>query len=149
ESYVSDVHVRLVLYKRIAAAPNGTALDDLTAELVDRFGPLPAPAHSLFGIARLKLRARELGVRRLDLGAQGGYVLFEPQNGIDPAVIVRLIQRDAREFRLDGALKLRVSRPLAQEPKRFEYARELLERLGKNARPVAAPAARRLEAAEE
>ena len=149
ETYVSDVHVRLVLYKRIAAAPSGAALDELTAELVDRFGELPSAAHSLIAIARLKLRARELGVRRLDLGAQGGYVLFEQQNGVDPATIVRLVQRDAREFRLEGALKLRVSRPLAEEPKRFEYARELLERLGKNARPGHTPTARRLEAAEE
>ncbi|HEY2590050.1 MAG TPA: transcription-repair coupling factor [Steroidobacteraceae bacterium] len=149
ETYVSDVHVRLVLYKRIAAAPSGAALDELTAELVDRFGELPAAAHGLIAIARLKLRARELGVRRLDLGAQGGYVLFEQVNGIDPAIIVRLIQRDAREFRLEGALKLRVARALAEEPKRFEYARELLERLGKNARPVHTPTARRLEAAEE
>ena len=149
EAYVSDVHVRLVLYKRIAAAPNGAALDELTAELVDRFGELPSAAHSLFSIARLKLRARELGVRRLDLGREGGYVLFEQVNGIDPANLVRVIQRDPREFRLEGALKLRVTRPLAEEPKRFEYARELLERLGRNARPVHTPAARRLEAAEE
>ncbi|MGH8218074.1 MAG: transcription-repair coupling factor [Steroidobacteraceae bacterium] len=149
ETYVSDVHVRLVLYKRIAAAPNGAALDELTAELVDRFGELPAPAHSLIAIARLKLRARELGVRRLDLGREAGYVLFEQRNGIDPATIVRLIQRDAREFRLEGALKLRIARPLAEEPKRFEYARELLERLGKNARPIHTPTARRLEAAQE
>jgi len=149
ETYVSDVHVRLVLYKRIAAATTGAALDELTAELVDRFGELPTPAHNLLGIARLKLRARELGVRRLDLGHQGGYVLFEPQNGIDPATVARLIQREARELRLEGALKLRVSRPLAEESKRFEYARDLLERLGQNARPVRAPAARRLEAAEE
>lgn len=31
ESYVGDVHVRLALYKRIAAAADEPALDDLTA----------------------------------------------------------------------------------------------------------------------
>ncbi len=150
ESYVSDVHVRLVLYKRIASAADGASLDELTAELGDRFGPLPAPAQSLLRIARLKLRARELGVRRLDLGPQGGYVQFERENGIDPATVIRLVQREAREFRLEGPLKLRVSRPLAEEPKRFEFAGELLERLAHNARAGRQPAAaRRLEGAEE
>ncbi len=149
ESYVSDVHVRLVLYKRIASAQTDAALDELTAELVDRFGSLPGAAHNLLRIARLKLRARALGVRRLDLGPQGGYVLFESQNGIDPAVVIRLIQRQAREFRLEGPLKLRIARALAEEPARFEFAGELLERLGKNARPVVSAPAHRLEGAEE
>jgi transcription-repair coupling factor (superfamily II helicase) len=149
ETYVGDVHVRLVLYKRIASAQSAESLDELTAELVDRFGPLPGPAHNLLRIARLKLKARALGVRRLDLGPQGGYVLFELQNGLDPAVVIRLIQRQAREFRLEGPLKLRISRALADEKTRFEFAADLLGRLGQNARPVHAAAAHRLEGAEE
>ncbi|HTV52633.1 MAG TPA: transcription-repair coupling factor [Steroidobacteraceae bacterium] len=129
DGYVADVHVRLVLYKRIAAAADSSALDELTAELVDRFGELPSAAQHLLRIARLKLHARALGIRRLDLGAQGGYVLFEPQHTIDPRVIVRLIQRHAREYRLEGA-RLRISRALTPEAKRFEFATELLQRLG-------------------
>src|SRR5947209_5611393 len=72
EAYVGDVHVRLSLYKRIAAAESEAALDDLAAEIQDRFGPAPPAAQSLLRIARLKLAARALGVRRLDLGPQGG-----------------------------------------------------------------------------
>ncbi len=74
--YVADVHIRLGLYKRIAAA-DASGLDELTAELVDRFGELPAAAGNLLKLARLKLRARELGVRSLNLGTGGGHVLFE------------------------------------------------------------------------
>ena len=132
EDYVSDVHVRLTLYKRIAAAADAAALDDLTAELVDRFGPLPTSAQHLLRIARLKLRARALGVRRLDLGAQGGYVLFEQENAVDPRTLVQLLQRHAREYRLEGA-RLRISRALANESPRFEFAQELLQRLGESA----------------
>jgi transcription-repair coupling factor (superfamily II helicase) len=130
EAYVADVHVRLSLYKRIAAAEDGNALDELTAEVHDRFGPLPPAAQNLLRITRLKLSARALGVRRLDLGPQGGSVTFEERARIEPATIVRLIQKHAREYRLEGPLKLRVSRALPQEKERFEYAAELLKRLG-------------------
>ena len=44
ENYVSDVHERLVLYKRFANCENEDVLDLLREELVDRFGPLPDPA---------------------------------------------------------------------------------------------------------
>jgi transcription-repair coupling factor (superfamily II helicase) len=130
ESYVGDVHVRLSLYKRSAAALAAGELDDLTAELHDRFGPLPPPAQNLLKIAKLKLTARALGVRRLDLGPQGGTVLFEERAAVEPATLVRMIRRDARQFRLEGPLKLRVSRQLPAEAARFEYAAELLRRLG-------------------
>jgi transcription-repair coupling factor (superfamily II helicase) len=130
EAYVADVHVRLSLYKRIAAAPSEAALDELTAELYDRFGPLPAAAQNLLRIAKLKLAARALGVRRLDLGPQGGSVLFEERSGVDPATLVRMIQKSAREYRLEGPLKLRVSRSLPAEGARFEFAAQLLRRLG-------------------
>jgi transcription-repair coupling factor (superfamily II helicase) len=130
ESYVGDVHVRLSLYKRIAAADSDTALDDLSAELHDRFGPAPPAAVNLLRVAKLKLAARALGVRRLDLGPQGGSLTFEERSRVEPATLVRLIQRSAREYRLDGPQKLRVSRQLPSEAARFEFAGDLLRRLG-------------------
>jgi transcription-repair coupling factor (superfamily II helicase) len=130
EAYVADVHVRLSLYKRIAAAEGALALDELTAEVHDRFGPLPPAAHNLLRITRLKLSARALGVRRLDLGPQGGSVTFEERARIEPATIVRLIQKYPREYRLEGPLKLRVTRALPSEKERFDYAEGLLKRLG-------------------
>jgi len=129
EAYVADVHVRLGLYKRIAAAASAEALDELSAEIYDRFGPLPAVAHSLLKLAKLKLAARASGVRRLDLGPQGGSVMFEERNRIDAATVVRMIQKAPREYRLEGPLKLRISRALPTEEARFEFAAELLKRL--------------------
>jgi transcription-repair coupling factor (superfamily II helicase) len=135
EAYVADVHVRLSLYKRIAAAEGEAQLDELLAELHDRFGPLPPAAVSLLRIAKLKLAARRLGVRRLDLGPQGGSVLFEEHTTVDPATLVRLIQKSAREYRLDGPSRLRISRQMQNDQARFEYAGELLGRLSAAARP--------------
>jgi transcription-repair coupling factor (superfamily II helicase) len=130
EAYVADVHVRLSLYKRIAAADSDEQLDELAAELHDRFGPPPATAQNLVRVAKLKLTARRLGVRRLDLGPQGGSVLFEERNRIEPATVVRMIRQGTREYRLEGPLKLRVARALPAESARLDYARELLGRLG-------------------
>jgi transcription-repair coupling factor (superfamily II helicase) len=129
EAFIADVHVRLGLYKRIAAAESAEALDDLTAEIHDRFGALPAPAQSLIRIAKLKLTARALGIRRLDLGPQGGSVTFEERNSIEPAAVIRLMQRSPREYRLEGPLRLRVTRPMPTEETRFDFGASLMRRL--------------------
>jgi transcription-repair coupling factor (superfamily II helicase) len=129
EEYVGDVHLRLALYKRIAAADGSDALDALTEELVDRFGPLPAPTQNLLRNARLRLRAKAVGIRRLDFGAHGGYLLFESDNRIDPTAVIKLLQDRSRAYRLDGALKLRISLELADESERYAFLDELLRRL--------------------
>ncbi len=130
EAYIGDVHVRLGLYKRIAAAESADALDTLSGEIYDRFGPLPAPAQRLVRIAKLKLSARALGIRRLDLGPQGAMVLFEERTAVNPATLVKLMQRSPGEYRLEGSMKLRISRPMPEEAARFEFAGALLKHLG-------------------
>jgi transcription-repair coupling factor (superfamily II helicase) len=125
EDYVSDVHLRLALYQRIAAA-DATSLEDMTAELIDRFGALPAAAQQLLQLARLRLRARALGIRRLELGPAGGSIQFEEHNRIDAQRIIGLIQRQAQEYRFEGPFKLRITRALPQPDQRFVRADALL-----------------------
>jgi transcription-repair coupling factor (superfamily II helicase) len=129
EAFIADVHVRLGLYKRIAAAASAEALDDLTTEIHDRFGALPPPAQSLIRIAKLKLTARALGIRRLDLGPQGGSVTFEERSAIEPAAVVRLMQQAPREYRLEGPLRLRIARAMPTEEARFDFGASLMKRL--------------------
>ncbi|MFN7271312.1 MAG: transcription-repair coupling factor [Gammaproteobacteria bacterium] len=130
EDYVADVSLRLALYKRIAAAPDGAALDAMLTELTDRFGDPPSATLNLMRIARLRLAARRLGVRRLDFGPQGGYLLFEKDNHIDPKAVIGLLQRSPREHRLEGPLKLRVTHEFEDPAERFDFVAALLQRLG-------------------
>jgi transcription-repair coupling factor (superfamily II helicase) len=136
ETYIGDVHVRLSLYKRIAAADSNEAVDELNAEMYDRFGPLPPAAQSLLKIAKLKLMARKIGVRRLDIGPQGGSVIFEEKNSIDSGTVVRMVQKGARDYRLEGPLKMRLTRQLPTEEQRFVFADALLKLLGEKANPA-------------
>ena len=127
--YVGDVQTRLGLYKRIATAENTQALDDLQSEVGDRFGALPPAAAQLFQNARLTLRCRELGIRRLDVSTQSSYLVFEESNRIEPAAVIKLLQREPRVYRLEGSLKMRVARGAPPEG-RFAWGQQLLASLG-------------------
>jgi len=129
EDYVPDVHLRLVLYKRIAGTPSYEELDELKAEMIDRFGPMPEYTQSLFRATRLKLRAAELGIRKIDAGAANGYFIFEETNKIDPKRVLKLIQGKPKEFRLDGPLKLRFTHDARGEEKLFTRIEHLVDSL--------------------
>ena len=130
EDTIPDVHLRLQLYKRMAAAGDNTELDDLQAEMIDRFGPLPPPALTLLQIHRLRLRAAGLGIRRMELGAQAGVVEFGSGHRVDPARVIRLMQKAGSRYRLDGQQRLRLKLEAPDAPARFEAAESLLHDLG-------------------
>jgi transcription-repair coupling factor (superfamily II helicase) len=130
EDYMPDVHLRLQIYKRMSAAQDTEHLDDLEAELVDRFGPLPPPARTLLVVHRLRQRAAALGIRRLEHGANAGVVEFEPAHRVDAERVVRLVQRPGGGYRLDGPTRLRLRIAAADAAARVDLAGRVLEELG-------------------
>jgi len=136
DDYLPDVHLRLVLYKRIAAA-SSEELRELQVEMIDRFGLLPPPAKNLFRIAELKLAARELGLRKIDIGPGGGSVTFNSDTRVEPATLIRYVQQNSRTHRLEGGVKLRFNAKAEQPERRFELVQELIDALGQKV-PVAA-----------
>ncbi len=129
DDYVADVHLRLVLYKRIAGSADEAALQALQVELIDRFGLLPAPAKTLFCVAAIRQRAARLGIRRIEANIAGGSLLFRHDTRVEPLALIRLIQSDSRRYRLDGQDKLRFNLDLANPETRFATVHRLLDLL--------------------
>ena len=125
DDYLPDVHARLTLYKRIASARDEDALKELQVEMVDRFGLLPDQARQLFAVTELKLEATRLGLRKLELGPQGGRVHFLSQPNVDPMSVIRLIQSQPRVYSMDGPDKLRVRMELPDAASRLRTAKGL------------------------
>jgi transcription-repair coupling factor (superfamily II helicase) len=67
KEYVSDSFERVALYKRLLAVESEPELEELRAELVDRFGRYPAPVETLFLIALVRVRSRRLGLLKVSL----------------------------------------------------------------------------------
>ena len=130
DDYLPDVNTRLTLYKRIASARNADDLAELQVEMIDRFGLLPDPVKHLFAVTALKLAATPLGIRKLELGANGGRVIFRPQPAVEPLTIIKLIQSQPRVYALDGQDKLKFKMPLEGAVERLRTANDLLRTLG-------------------
>jgi len=129
DDYLFDVHTRLVLYKRIANAKDEESIRALQVEMIDRFGLLPPPTKTLFAIARLKLQAEPLGIRKIEAGPNGGRIVFNPKPNIDPIKIILLIQQQPKTYRLDGPDKLRFAQPFGDAEGKIEFITGLLEKL--------------------
>ena len=74
--YVPGERLRLEAYRKLAAALTNEAIDEVGAELVDRYGELPEAARNLIAVARFRVAARAAGLT--DVALQGNFVKFAP-----------------------------------------------------------------------
>ncbi|MCO4812196.1 MAG: transcription-repair coupling factor [Gammaproteobacteria bacterium] len=129
DDYVPDVHLRLILYKRISAAETAEELRELQVELIDRFGLLPDSARNLMRITALKRLATRAGIEKIDAADRGGYLIFGQDSRIDPVALIQLVQNDSNRYRLQGSHRLQIKDDLGDLEKRFVTIENLLTRL--------------------
>jgi len=127
--YIGDVHHRLSLYKKLASCDSEDDLYALQEEIADRYGKLPEPAKALIETHRLRLVAETLGVKKIDASGEAIAISFVPNPPIDPAQLIRLIQRD-RHMRLAGPDKLRIEQKTANLDARLQLLRGVFRSLG-------------------
>lgn len=106
EDYIPDVHMRLVLYKRISGAETAEDLRTLKVELIDRFGLLPEPAETLLAAAALRLPGKALGLAKLEAGPDVGRLHFGTAGTIDAETLIGLVQSNPASYRLEGDTRL-------------------------------------------
>ena len=125
--YLANPHARLMLYKRIAGATDRHELEELQIETIDRFGLLPTPGKNLFRLTAMRLQSERLGIRKLEIGADGGTFEFTDHPAVDPAAILSLVQREPHRYRLAGPGTLALTGDFSDPAMRLDAIEKLLD----------------------
>ena len=131
ESYVPDLPVRLGLYRRIAALVDRAEIDGFAAELIDRFGPLPAEVENLLRIVAIKRLCREAGVEKVEAGPKGAVVSFRKNSFAKPDQLIAFIGRERKRFSVRPDQKLIVHSAWETPEARVTGVHKLMEELAK------------------
>ena len=132
DDYLPDVHMRLVLYKRIANAEDKAGLKDIQVEMIDRFGMLPDAVKNLMRQTELKLRAEPIGIDKIDAGETSGSFEFSKDTQVDPLAIVQLVQKNPLKYKLEGATKLKFELEANNAEEKLSEIEALIDVLGKS-----------------
>ncbi|HWR40083.1 MAG TPA: transcription-repair coupling factor [Patescibacteria group bacterium] len=82
--YIGDAMHKIELYQRIAAIRNEEHIQELTDEMVDRFGDPPLPVANLLMVARIKNWARGLGVKSISEKNNRVEIVFSDRPDVAP-----------------------------------------------------------------
>ncbi len=110
EDYVPDLAVRMALYRRLNQAQDKAEIESMAAEMIDRFGDLPAPTQNLIRLIEIKHQAIEANIAKIDVGARGTLVSFHKDDFPDPAGLLAYVDKLKGTAKLRPDMKLVINR---------------------------------------
>ena len=129
ENYVSDLGLRLSLYKRLSTLTTREEIDLFAIELTDRFGSIPPEVQNLLEVIYLKSLSRQANVDKVEVGPKGVLIGFFQNTFKNPNLLINYIanQKGAAKIRPDQ--KIVYTRELTTAEARLQHTRKILEDL--------------------
>ncbi len=106
ESYVSDLQLRLGLYRRLSMLETRTDIDGFAAELADRFGTPPQEVAHLLDVMEIKGLCRLAGIAKVDAGPKGAVVAFRKNDFANAAGLAQFLHTERALAKLQPDHKL-------------------------------------------
>ncbi|MGF1650974.1 MAG: transcription-repair coupling factor [Hyphomicrobiaceae bacterium] len=126
DSYVTDLQLRLDLYRRLSKLETRTDIDDFAQELADRFGALPQEVASLLDVMEIKGLCRHAGVARVETGPRGAVITFRPNATEDAKKLVAFVQKCGPAAKMQPDHKIVFKADWEETGKRLRGVRKLL-----------------------
>src|SRR5207248_3310537 len=103
ETYIPDVSQRLVVYKRLAGIRGVPDIEEIAAELVDRYGPIPPLVDTLLRVMELRRWLKDLRVLRARRRGESVVLEFDPSTPLGTETLLELIRGSKGRLRMAGA----------------------------------------------
>ncbi|MEM8593712.1 MAG: TRCF domain-containing protein, partial [Pseudomonadota bacterium] len=129
DSYLNDPHNRLLLYKRISNASSDQELSELKIEMINRFGLLTPEINQLFSVTTIKLRAIQLGIKKLSSSARSLNASFSNSIPFDAVKLIELVQKEPTRYQFKGSQQISVHINAESPEERVSAAEDFLSTL--------------------
>ncbi|WP_112663473.1 transcription-repair coupling factor [Microvirga flavescens] len=138
ESYISDLQLRLGLYRRLSTLETDAEIDAFGAEMIDRFGPLPTEVDQLLKIMAIKVLCRRANVEKVDGGPKGIIVSFRDNSFANPNGLIAYVTEQASFAKVRPDMKIVFIRDIEDPNDRIKSATIILRNLARIAEKKAA-----------
>ncbi|MBL1422506.1 MAG: transcription-repair coupling factor, partial [Alphaproteobacteria bacterium] len=129
DNYVTDLDLRLGLYRRLSGFDNKQSISDFAMELTDRFGKRPLEVDYLLKIMKIKLLCRIANIDKVDAGPKGLTIRFRKNNFANPAGLLELIAQNRGRVKLRTDQRIFVAEGMPHEKDRLRVCNEFIEKL--------------------
>lgn len=111
ESYVPDTNQRLVLYKRLVQSESAGEVDEIIAEMSDRYGRPPLAAQTLARTMLLRIALKKLKIQKVESDGRQLCLSFLPSTPVNPDCLINLIRTAPATYQFTPDHRLLVTLP--------------------------------------
>jgi transcription-repair coupling factor (superfamily II helicase) len=124
EEYISDLQLRLGLYKRISFLQSDDDVENFAAELIDRFGKFPEEVENLLDIIKVKIICKQAFIAKLDANSKGITLAFKNDSFPNPDNLINYVTKRMTKFRIRGDNKLVIMKATQDIHQRIKDVKE-------------------------
>ena len=129
EGYVSDVGLRLSLYKRLSSAQSALDVEDIAAEMENRFGAVPEETLRFVRLMRIKTQLRGLRILGCEATSTTVTLHLREDTPLDPSKVLALVKLPKSPYKLTPDMRLTRRWDDGAKPGGMARAEELLDAL--------------------
>jgi transcription-repair coupling factor (superfamily II helicase) len=129
EDYVADLNLRLSLYRTLAGFKAIKEVDQFAVELIDRFGKYPVEVEHLLLLIKLKIKAKQINVEKIDAGPKAITFAFRENKCLHPEELLDFISKNQSYLKIRPDQKLLISKEFLDIKQKIQFIDELLEKL--------------------
>lgn len=127
KTFIEDDGTRIVFYKRISSIKDEKEIDDMSAELNDRFGPLPDEVLNLLKIIETRINAMAVGIEVLQVGNGNFIYKFAENTKVPASKILSFVKKNSKHVKLKPPSTLIIQEDVASNKEVFRYIRKHLD----------------------
>ena len=131
KDYIKDFDMRLRLYRKISNIVNIDELKDMLSNLNDRFGNIPNSFKNLFHIIEIKIKAKQMNIKKIDNTNKGFVLEFKDDNMIKVENLIKLVEKNSEILKLMPGSKLFFKNIKVKDEEKVISLKNLLQILSK------------------
>ncbi|MCP4183124.1 MAG: transcription-repair coupling factor [Hyphomicrobiales bacterium] len=131
DTYISDLQLRLNLYRRLVELKNLQDIEAFGAELIDRFGSLPSEVDHLLKIIYVKGMCVTANIEKLDAGPKGLVITFRNKEFANPAGLIGWISEQGSLAKIRPDQSVVLQRDFSTTDKQLKGVAVIVSKLAK------------------
>lgn len=103
DEYISDANQKIEIYQNIALCRNEQDIQNVTDEIIDRFGNIPKEVENLISIARIKYLAKKQKISKIT--SKNEVTLFTFSKNQQEINIKKLVEKYGNKIKFSNGIK--------------------------------------------
>ncbi|CAL4320936.1 Transcription-repair-coupling factor [Buchnera aphidicola (Pterocallis alni)] len=130
ESYISNMDIRLYVYKKFFESNKKNDLLKLKIYLIDNFGVLPQETENLFIISNIRILCNDLGIKSVEFNNHDGIIAFnETSSVINSNILLKIFESEVQEWKIKDVFSFYFIKVISNEIERITWLWQFLKKI--------------------